>query len=383
MTSEKKEAVVVQILPALNQGGVERGTIEIAEALQKEGIKNYVISAGGKMVSELTRLGVSHITLPVNTKNPILMWINSYRLEKIFKETGVSLVHVRSRAPAWSVKWATNRMKIPFVATFHGRYGMKPEVFKKFYNRVMTKGRFVIAVSAFIQNHLMKDYAIPDQKIRLIPRGADINRFNMSAISVAGLQDFAKEHDIPTDKPIITLVGRLSRIKGHDVVLDALKQMKEKEVTVLFVGGNPKAGYDEEVKKKIADLSEKTTVKIFAVPGDKMPMVYALSDICVQPTLVPESFGRGIAEAQAMGRVVVASNHGGACELISNNRTGFLTPVGDSKILAAVLDSVLGMSTAERQAIGMAAQESVRENFSIQKMCDRTIALYKEILNNE
>ena len=114
-----------------------------------------------------------------------------------------------------------------------------------------------------------------------------------------------------------------------------------------------------------------------------MPLVYALSDVCVQPTLVPESFGRGIAEAQAMARVVVASNHGGACELISNNRTGFLTPVGDSKVLASVLDSVLSMPAVERQAIGLAAQESIRDNFSIQKMCDRTIALYKEILNNE
>lgn len=381
--SEKKEKVVIQVLPALNQGGVERGTIEIAEALQKEGIKNYVISAGGKMVGELTRLGVTHITLPVNTKNPISMLLNSYRLEKVFKEVGASLVHVRSRAPAWSVKWAANRMKIPFVTTFHGRYGLKPEVFKKPYNRVMTKGKFVIAVSAFIQNHLMKEYLVPDQKIRLIPRGADINKFNMSAVSAGMLQDFAKEYAIPTDKPIITLVGRLSRIKGHDVVLEALQQMQEKEVTLLFVGGNPKAGYDVELKQKIANLSDKTTVKIFAVPGDKMPLVYALSDICVQPTLVPESFGRGIAEAQAMGRIVVASNHGGACELISNNRTGFLTPVGDARILASVLDTVLAMSPAERQNIGLAAQESVRTNFSIQKMCDRTVALYKEILNND
>jgi len=381
--SEKKEKVVIQVLPALNQGGVERGTIEIAEALQKEGIKNYVISAGGKMVGELTRLGVTHITLPVNTKNPISMLLNSYRLEKVFKEVGASLVHVRSRAPAWSVKWAANRMKIPFVTTFHGRYGLKPEVFKKPYNRVMTKGKFVIAVSAFIQNHLMKEYLVPDQKIRLIPRGADINKFNMSAVSAGMLQDFAKEYAIPTDKPIITLVGRLSRIKGHDVVLEALQQMQEKEVTLLFVGGNPKVGYDVELKQKIANLSDKTTVKIFAVPGDKMPLVYALSDICVQPTLVPESFGRGIAEAQAMGRIVVASNHGGACELISNNRTGFLTPVGDARVLASVLDTVLAMSPAERQNIGLAAQESVRTNFSIQKMCDRTVALYKEILNND
>lgn len=375
--------VVVQILPALNQGGVERGTIEMAEAMQKAGIQNYVISAGGKMVPELTRLGVTHITLPVSTKNPFLIWLNSFQLEKTLKSLGATLVHVRSRAPAWSVKWACKRLDIPYIATFHGRYGMKPERIKKVYNRVMTSGRYVIAVSSFIQNHLLKDYGIPAGKIRLIPRGADINKFSMDAVSVGKLQTFASKYEIPTDKPVITLVGRLSRIKGHDVLLDALAQMQNKEISVLLVGGNPKAGYDKELKEKIEKLDPRTIVRSFAVTGDQMPLIYALSDICVQPTLVPESFGRGIAEAQAMGRVVVASNHGGACELIENEHTGFLTPVGDSKVLAGVLDNILNMPTTERQQIGKNAAQSIVENFSIQKMCDRTIALYKEILKNE
>ena len=146
---------VIQVLPALNQGGVERGTIEIAEALQKAGIPNCVISSGGKMVSELEALGVEHITLPVQTKNPIRMWLNSLKLAKIFKEKNAAVVHVRSRAPAWSVKWASKKTDIPFIATFHGRYGIYPKIFKKPYNRIMTQGENVIAVSAFIQQHLM------------------------------------------------------------------------------------------------------------------------------------------------------------------------------------------------------------------------------------
>lgn len=378
-----KEQVVIQVLPALQQGGVERGTIEIAEALQKAGIRNYVVSEGGKMVHELTRLGVEHITLPVKTKNPFKMWLNSYKLADLFKEKGASLVHVRSRAPAWSVKWACKRLGIPFIATFHGVYGMTPERLKKPYNRVMTQGRVVIAVSSFIQQHLIKEYHIPEQNIRLIPRGADVSKFNMNNVSVGQLQEFAHSHDIATDKPVITLVGRLSRIKGHSVVLDAIKQMHHKDVTLLFVGGNPKGKYEAELKKKMAELPAETTVKMFAVSGDQMPLVYALTDIVVQPTLVPESFGRGIAEAQAMGRVVIASNHGGACELISNSRTGFLTPVGDARVLASVIDSVLDMPVVERQKIGHEAMQSVQENFSIQKMCDRTLAVYKEILKNE
>ena len=379
----KTKRSIVQVLPALNQGGVERGTIEIAEALQKVGIRNYVVSSGGKMVEELKRIGVEHITLPVKTKNPFKMWLNSYRLAKIFKEKEVGLVHVRSRAPAWSVKWACRRMRIPFVATFHGLYGMKPESLKKPYNRVMTQGKLVIAVSSFIHQHLMKEYNIADQHIRLIPRGADINKFDMGKVTKAQLEDFVKEYGIPTDKPIITLAGRLSRIKGHSVVLDAIKQMKNQNVTVLFVGGNPKGDYEQELKEKIASLPKETTLKMFAVSGDKMPLVYALTDIYVQPTLVPESFGRSIAEAQAMGRIVIAANHGGACELIVNGRTGFLTPVGDSQKMAAMLDTVLALSDEEKNEIGQKATESVRTNFSIQKMCDRTVAVYKEILGNE
>ncbi|MBQ3117772.1 MAG: glycosyltransferase family 4 protein [Alphaproteobacteria bacterium] len=379
----KTKRSIVQVLPALNQGGVERGTIEIAEALQKVGIRNYVVSSGGKMVEELKRIGVEHITLPVKTKNPLKMWLNSYRLAKIFKEKEVGLVHVRSRAPAWSVKWACRRMRIPFVATFHGLYGMKPESLKKPYNRVMTQGKLVIAVSSFIHQHLMKEYNIADQHIRLIPRGADINKFDMGKVTKAQLEDFVKEYGIPTDKPIITLAGRLSRIKGHSVVLDAIKQMKNQNVTVLFVGGNPKGDYEQELKEKIAGLPKETTLKMFAVSGDKMPLVYALTDIYVQPTLVPESFGRSIAEAQAMGRIVIAANHGGACELIVNGRTGFLTPVGDSQKMAAMLDTVLALSDEEKNEIGQKATESVRTNFSIQKMCDRTVAVYKEILGNE
>lgn len=380
--AEKKS--IVQVIPSLQQGGVERGTVEIAEACQKAGIKNYVISAGGKMVSEIEALGVEHITLPVKSKNPFTIWMNSYRLAKIFKEKEIALVHVRSRAPAWSVKWACKRLGIPYIATFHGLYGMKPETFKKPYNRVMTQGKLVVAVSSFIHQHLMKDYNVPDQKIRLIPRGADINKFNLNNVTKAQLDDFIAEHDIPTDKPVITLAGRLSRIKGHSLVLDAVQQMKNKDITLLFVGGNAKnKDFEEELNAKIAALPQNITLRKFAVPGNMMPLVYAVTDIYVQPTQVPESFGRSIAEAQAMERIVVAANHGGACELIVNERTGFLIPVSDAKVMAGTFDKILGMTPAEKKAIGKAAAESVRSNFSIQKMCDRTIAMYREFIGRD
>ena len=372
--------VIIQVLPSLQQGGVERGTIEIAEALKKAGIENYVISEGGKMVAELEKLGVKHITLPVKTKNPFKMWLNSYRLARVFKEKEASLIHVRSRAPAWSVKWACRRLKIPYIASYHGRYGLSPRWFKERYNRVMIQGKKVIAVSDFVRQHLKTEYQVPDEHICLIPRGADLNKFNPDLITDEKLRAFIQKYDIPTDKPIISLVGRLSRMKGHLEVLDALQKMNNKNVTLLFVGGNPKGDYEERLNEKLKEVSPETTVKIFAVSGDEIPMIYTLSTICVQPSLVPETFGRTIAEAQAMKRVVVAFAHGGACELIQDGQTGFLTPVGDSEALATALDTVLAMRAEERQKIENHARQSVVDNYSIQKMCERTLTLYRSFL---
>ena len=370
---------IIQVLPALNQGGVERGTIEIASALKKTGIPNYVISSGGKMVPELTKIGVEHITFPVATKNPIRLWLNSKKMVQIFKEKNAGLIHVRSRAPAWSVKWACQKAGIPYLATYHGCYGIKPAI-KKIYNRVMVQGKKVIAVSDFIKKHLLDEYHVPEDKIVVIHRGADTKLFDPERIGQDKIQDFLMQYDIPVDKPVISLVGRLSRIKGQSVMLKAIQYMKHPEVTVLFVGGNPKGDYEKELQAELAKLPESTTVKIFAVPGKEMPVVYAASDIFVQPSLIPESFGRSIAEAGAMKRVVVAFAHGGACELIENGKTGFLVPVGDAKALAEMLDKVLEMSQKERDKIGQAAYANIHNNFTVQKMCEKTLALYQKYL---
>ena len=371
---------IIQVLPALKQGGVERGTIEIATALKNKGIRNIVISSGGPMVSELKYLGVEHITLPVQTKNPFKIWLNSIRLARIFREKKATLIHVRSRAPAWSVKWACRKVKIPFITTYHGRYGLKPRWLKKTYNQVMLSGEKVIAVSDFVRQHLQTEYQVQPEHICLIPRGADTDRFDMQAIRLGDFNDFIRQHDIPQEKPIVSLVGRLSRIKGHTVLLDALKQMKHKNLTLLFVGGNPKGDYQTELNAKLKELPKTITVRMFSVSGNEIPMAYAVSTVCVQPSLIPETFGRSIAEAQAMKRIVVAADHGGACELIENGKTGFLTPVEDAKALALALDNVLDMSVEEQHKIGEDACHSVRTNYSIKSMCEKTIDLYQEIL---
>ena len=205
---------IMQILPSLKQGGVETGTIEIACALQENHMPNIVVSNGGQMVSQLEQIGVKHIQLPVHTKNPFKIWMNAKKIAKIAQENNVGLMHVRSRAPAWSVWLASRKTGIPFISSYHGIYGVKPKI-KKIYNRVMLKGVCTIAVSEYVKKHLMAEYQYPESKIHVIARGADLKRFNPSQFSAQHIEAFVSENDIPMDKPIITLVGRLSKIKGQ------------------------------------------------------------------------------------------------------------------------------------------------------------------------
>lgn len=379
MADKQNDMVIMQVLPALQIGGVERGTVEIAAALKKAGIKNYVCSNGGKMVPELERLGVEHIKLPVHGKNPIRMYLNARKLAKIVKEKGITLMHVRSRAPAWAVKWASRMTGVPFMTTFHGVYGVKPAI-KKYYNVVMTQGVRMIAISEHVKRQVLRDYQMDESKIRLIHRGADTDRFDAKKVKQNQIANLMREHHIPEDKPIIMLQGRLTHWKGQLALIEALKKMKHKDVTVLFIGHHQgRTEYFDTLMAQINTLPPQTSVLIFALPGKDMPVVNMLSDIAVSASLKPEPFGRAMPEAQAMGKIVVAFNHGGACETVEDGKTGFLVPAGDTDALAKKLDEILDMSPAARKKIEQAAVKSVHDNFSIKKMQEKTIAVYKEI----
>lgn len=375
--SENK--VIMQVLPSLEMGGVERGAVEIAVALQQKGMPNIVISAGGKMVPALEKIGVEHITLPVDTKNPIRMWLNAIKIAKIARKKQVGLMHVRSRAPAWSVKWASEKTGIPFITTFHGFYGLKPRWFKLFYNRVMTQGKKIIAVSDFIAQHIIKEYEVNPNKIVRIHRGADVNYFNPERVSVKQVSDVFNQFQIPLGMPVISLVGRLSGWKGHLVLLKALSMMRNKEVVCLFIGSKGGKTLMDEIKRQMDLLPQETRVQIIETCSD-MPAAYALSDIVVSASTLPETFGRVAVEAGAMGRIVVATNHGGSCETVIDGKTGFLVPPNDAKALADKLDMVLEMSASERQKIQEAALQHIRKNFSTEVMAEKTIQLYQTLL---
>ncbi len=368
--------IILQVLPALEMGGVERGTIEIATALTEAGIQNYVVSSGGPMVQDLTRLGVQHITLPVQTKNPFSMWKNAQALAHLVKEKGITLMHVRSRAPAWSVKWASWLSGVPYMGTFHGVYGIRPAI-KKLYNRALMQGVITIAVSDYVKQHMIDAYGANPQSIIRVHRGADMRQFNLKNVSPDRIEKLRQTFHIPTNKPIICLPGRLSKVKGHAVLLEALTHMKHQEITCLLVGSDQgNSAYTESLKPLISQLPPQITL-LMTGPCHDMPALYALCDIMVNARITPEAFGRTIPEAQAMGCLVVATKLGGPSETICHGKTGFHVAAHDPMDLARTLDYVLELSPAEKEAIRQAAMTSAQQDFSIQKMCEQTIDIYK------
>ena len=372
---------ILQILPALGQGGVERGTIEIAQALTAAGIPSGVVSAGGPMTHALEKLGVRHYTLPTNSKNPFVLAKNAGAIAKIAATEGYTLMHVRSRAPAWSVKWASRECGVPWMATFHGVYGLSPRCLKLPYNRVMLQGVRTIAVSDYVRRHILENYEVDSTKVVRIHRGADVNVFRPDAVSVEdALAKKTKQYHFAPDIPVITLPGRLTRWKGQEVFLEAVRLMRHKRVGLLFLGSDQgRVDYSDRLREMASSLPNETQV-VFRDHSREIERVYALSEIVVNAsTAQPEAFGRTIPEAQAMGCLVLGTAHGGACETIEDGVTGFLVPPGDAVAMARRLDEMLDMSTEAKAKMREAAIASVRNNFSVAKMCERTLELYRSL----
>ena len=377
---------ILQVLPALEQGGVERGTLEIAAALTAAGIPNAVASAGGRLVHALDELGVEHLPLPLDRKNPITLRCCAAALAEYCREEGVTLMHVRSRAPAWAVKWASKRCGVKWMATFHGVYGTSPKFLKIPYNRVMLKGERTIAVSNYVRQHILATYkGVDPEKVVLVHRGADTNVFRPDAVSrdVAEAKK-TKQYGFEKDYPVITLPGRLTRWKGQEIFIEALGMMRNHRYGVLILGSDQgRTDYSDHLRTIAGRLPDETRV-VFRSHTSEIPVVYAMSDIVVNASSAqPEAFGRTIPEAQASGCLVLATAHGGACETVKDGETGFLVPPGDAKAMAAKLDEMLEMSAETKSKMRAAAVESVRTDFSTAKMCEKTLAIYRELHEEE
>jgi glycosyltransferase involved in cell wall biosynthesis len=370
---------ILQILPALNTGGVERSTVEVAEAIVNAGGRALVVSTGGNMVNEITRVHGVHIKMQVHSKNPFIIYTNIARLVKLIKEHKVDVVHVRSRAPAWSAYFAAKQCRKPLVITFHGTYSVS-NFFKRKYNAIMTSGDRIIANSRFIAGHMRRIYGVPVNKIRIIPRGVDLLRFDPKKISAERVVALAYKWRLEDGFPVIMLPGRLTRWKGQTLFIDAIKQLDRRDIRCLLVGDSQgRDGYRQELECMVEDLGLGGVVRIVD-HCDDMPAAYMLSDIVVSASIDPEAFGRVVIEAQSLGRPVIAAAHGGTKETVIENETGWLVPPNDVGALAKTLEKALNLSPEERTVLSQKGIANIRNNFSKDTMCAKTLDVYNEVL---
>lgn len=371
--------VVLQVLPALISGGVEREVMDIAEGLVLNGYKSLVASSGGVLVSSLCQQGSQHFTLPLNSKNPLVIISNIFRLAKIVKENKVDIIHAQSRAPAWSAYFASKISKCHFITTIHGAHSID-NLFKRIYNSIMCKGEKIICVSEFIALYAKENYKFNHNNLEVIHCGTNIKKFDYEAVDKQRIANLACRLRLNTDKPIITLPGRLTRGKGHLLLLEAIKKLPLHSVTCLFVGDDTgHLKYREELQDKIYQYNLQDDVIITSNVND-MPAIYALSDIVTCISTKPESFGLISIEAQAMGRMVIVSNLGGIRETIIDKKTGWIIEPGNVEELVKVISEIIKMNVKERIEIANSAKKHIESKFSLEKMNKSIIRIYNSIL---
>ncbi|MEQ8349322.1 MAG: glycosyltransferase family 4 protein [Sneathiellaceae bacterium] len=372
---------VLQVLPALHSGGVETGTVDVAAALVAAGWRSLVASSGGRLAADLAAGGTEHVALPLEGKNPIGIWLNGRRLAALVRDREVALLHARSRAPAWSALAAARRTGRPLVTTFHGTYGARTAL-KRRYNEVMLKADHVIANSAFTARHIEQVYGRPAAPMTVIPRGIDLVRYDPQAVAQVRLEVLARDWRLPEGVPVILLPGRLTGWKGQMVMVQAMARLADRRAVCVMAGdAHGREAYRAELQAAVraAGLGER-----ILLPGrcDDMAAAYLLADVVVSASTEPEAFGRVAAEAQAMGRPVVGTDLGATPENLVDGVTGWLVPPRDAAALAAAIGRALGMDPAVLARMGGLARARVAERCSLQAMTDATLEVYRQVLQH-
>ena len=369
--------VILQVLPALGTGGVERGTVEMAEAIAAAGGVALVASAGGQGIGAVERAGGRHISLPLDSKNPWRIWRNAARLASVIRAEGVTIVHARSRAPGWSAWLACRREGVHFLTTYHGAY-QENFPFKRHYNSVMAKGERVIAISRFIATRIEARHGIEPARIRMIPRGVDVNIFDPNAVSGDRMAALARAWRLPDGVAVVMLPGRLADWKGQSVLIDALAKLADLDLCCVLVGGGgPRV--TRRLLRQAARLGVSAKLRLVGATDD-MPAALMLADVVIHASVTPEAFGRVVIEAQAMGRPVIAADLGGPVETVAHGVTGWRVPPADPAALAQAIQGVLAMSPDERLALAATARASVLRHYTKRAMQEATLDVYTELL---
>ena len=378
---------ILQVIPRLGYGGAETGCYDLAHYLSENNCNSFIVTSGGELVKYIDKKKVKLIKLPVHSKNPILIILNSIILVFIILFYDISLVHARSRAPAWSCLFATKITRKKFVTTFHGTYNFKNRI-KKFYNSVMLRSNLIIAGSNFIFSHIntkYKEYLNIKKKFLVIFRGINIDYFDPSTTLDVDEDQLLLEWKIKRDKKIILMPGRLTTWKGQELFIEALNLVNKElgyEAFYAVILGNDQGR--DIYKKKIKRLAEQyrlTNQLKFIQHCKNMPLAYNVSDVIVSASIEPEAFGRVAVEAQSMKKPIIASDIGGSNETIINNKTGFLFESGNPKSLSKKLIEVLNLDESTLNFIGIEGRKNIISKFNVEKMCFSTYSEYKKLLN--
>ena len=378
---------VLQVIPKLGYGGAETGCYDIAHYIHEQNCKSYIITSGGELLKFIDKKKVKLIRLPVQSKNPILIIINSILISFIILFLNIDIVHARSRAPAWSCLIATKITRRKFVTTFHGTYNFKSKI-KKFYNSVMVRSNLIIAGSNFIFSHIKENYSEylnDNKKLLVIFRGINTDYFDPTTTLETEEDELFKSWNLEVGKKIILMPGRLTSWKGQEMFLDALNK-----VTIQF-GSTPFIavilGSDQGrdlYKKKLIRLSEQYRLNkevMFIDHCKNMPLAYKISDFVVSASIEPEAFGRISVEAQSMQKPIIASNVGGSKETIINDKTGFLFEVDNSDDLSKKIIELMNLEENTLKQMGIEGRKNAIKKFNVEKMCFSTYSEYKKLIN--
>ena len=384
MTSNLK---VLQVIPKLGYGGAETGCYDIAHYLPENNCESFIVTSGGELLKFVDKKKVKVITLPVHSKNPLLIIFNSLALIGIILFHNISIIHARSRAPAWSCLLASKLTGRKFVTTFHGTYNFNNN-FKKFYNSVMVRSNLIIAGSNFIFSHIKEKYSNyldAEKKLRVIFRGINVDYFDPTTKMEEDEKKLLNKWEIKKDKKIILLPGRLTSWKGQEIFIEAINlvniELGYEAFNVVILGNDQ--GRDL-YKKKLIRLAEQYRMKNqirFIDHCKDMALAYKVSDIVVSASIEPEAFGRVAVEAQSMEKPIIASNIGGSNETIIDEKTGFLFESGNAKSLSQKILKVLNLDETLLKSVGAEGRKNIIQKFNVEKMCFSTYSEYKKILN--
>jgi len=384
MSSELK---VLQVIPKLGYGGAETGCYDLAHYLPENNCSSYIVTSGGELLKFIDKKKVKVIKLPVHSKNPFLMLFNSIALIFIILLNNISIVHARSRAPAWSCLIATKITRRKFVTTFHGTYNFKNPL-KKFYNSVMVRSDLIIAGSNFIFSHIDKNYSKYlgiKKKFLVIFRGINVDYFDSSTTLDTEENRLTSDWEVDKNKKMILMPGRLTAWKGQETFIEALnlvnKELGYESFNAVILGSDQGRDIYTKKIKRLAEQYRLTSQLKFIEHCKNMPLAYKISNIVVSASVEPEAFGRVAVEAQSMEKPIIASDIGGSNETIIDNVTGFLFQSGNAEALSKKIVEVLQLDESRLKSIGIEGRKNIIKKFNVEKMCFSTYSEYKKLLN--